>query len=205
MKGGVPVLLRNRIRCRLEESSDIIDVTTALERDMTINETENVSANESLALNEVVINRGPSPFLSNLELYVNDYLITTVQGDGLIISTPTGSTAYAMAAGASMSHPSVCSITIAPICPHSLSFRPIVVPAGVELKVRLAEDARCTAWYYIFLISFKSRSNLNANNVNINIRNLWVLLTAFERNSINEYDLEAKILKSFIPPKKFET
>jgi len=54
----------------------------------------------------------------------------------LIISTPTGSTAYAVAAGASMIHPSVPAIMITPICPHSLSFRPIVVPAGVELKVR---------------------------------------------------------------------
>ena len=60
----------------------------------------------------------------------------TVQGDGLIVSTPTGSTAYAVAAGASMIHPSVPAIMVTPICPHSLSFRPIVVPAGVELKVK---------------------------------------------------------------------
>ena len=56
---------------------------------------------------------------------------------GLIVSTPTGSTAYAVAAGASMIHPSVPAIMITPICPHSLSFRPIVVPAGVELKVSI--------------------------------------------------------------------
>lgn len=55
---------------------------------------------------------------------------------GVIVSTPTGSTAYAVAAGASMIHPNVPAIMITPICPHSLSFRPIVVPAGVELKVR---------------------------------------------------------------------
>lgn len=54
----------------------------------------------------------------------------------MIVSTPTGSTAYAVAAGASMIHPSVPAIMVTPICPHSLSFRPIVVPAGVELKVR---------------------------------------------------------------------
>ena len=53
----------------------------------------------------------------------------------MIVSTPTGSTAYAVAAGASMIHPSVPAIMVTPICPHSLSFRPIVVPAGVELKV----------------------------------------------------------------------
>lgn len=59
---------------------------------------------------------------------------------GLIVSTPTGSTAYAVAAGASMIHPSVPAIMVTPICPHSLSFRPIVVPAGVELKVSCFYD-----------------------------------------------------------------
>lgn len=56
-------------------------------------------------------------------------------GAGVIVSTPTGSTAYAAAAGASMIHPNVPAIMVTPICPHSLSFRPIVVPAGVELMV----------------------------------------------------------------------
>ncbi len=92
----------------------------------------------SLILAQVVIDRGPSPYLSNIDLYLDGKLITSVQGDGLIISTPTGSTAYAVAAGASMIHPSVPAIMVTPICPHSLSFRPIVVPAGVELKVSCA-------------------------------------------------------------------
>jgi len=56
---------------------------------------------------------------------------------GLIISTPTGSTAYSASAGASIVHPNVPAIIIAPICPHSLSFRPIIIPAGVEVKVSL--------------------------------------------------------------------
>ncbi len=90
---------------------------------------------EWIALNEIVVDRGSTPYLSNLELYLNDYLITVVQGDGIIISTTTGSTAYAMAAGASMCHPSVPALIICPICPHSLSFRPIIIPAGVELRV----------------------------------------------------------------------
>lgn len=88
-----------------------------------------------LVLNEVVVDRGPSSFLSNIDLFIDGKYITTVQGDGLIVSTPTGITAYAVAAGASMVHPSVPAIMVTPICPHSLSFRPIVVPAGVDLKV----------------------------------------------------------------------
>ena len=91
-----------------------------------------------LVLNEVVVDRGPSPYLSNVDLFIEGKHVTVVQGDGLIISTPTGSTAYAVAAGASMIHPSVPAIMITPICPHSLSFRPIVVPAGVELMVIIA-------------------------------------------------------------------
>ncbi|MBN3301021.1 NADK kinase, partial [Amia calva] len=103
-------------------------------------------------LNEVVVDRGPSSYLSNVDLFLDGHLITTVQGDGVIVSTPTGSTAYAVAAGASMIHPNVPAIMITPICPHSLSFRPIVVPAGVELKIMLSPDARNTAW-----VSFDGR------------------------------------------------
>ncbi|XP_053137159.1 NAD kinase isoform X1 [Hemicordylus capensis] len=103
-------------------------------------------------LNEVVVDRGPSSYLSNVDVFLDGHLITTVQGDGVIVSTPTGSTAYAAAAGASMIHPNVPAIMITPICPHSLSFRPIVVPAGVELKIMLSPDARNMAW-----VSFDGR------------------------------------------------
>ncbi|KAG9331620.1 hypothetical protein JZ751_018649 [Albula glossodonta] len=103
-------------------------------------------------LNEVVVDRGPSSYLSNVDLYLDGRLITSVQGDGVIVSTPTGSTAYAAAAGASMIHPNVPAIMVTPICPHSLSFRPIVVPAGVELMITLSPEARNTAW-----VSFDGR------------------------------------------------
>ena len=70
----------------------------------------------------------------------------------MIVSTPTGSRAYAVAAGASMIHPSVPAVMVTPICPHSLSFRPIVVPAGVELMIAVSPDSRNTAW-----VSFDGR------------------------------------------------
>lgn len=166
LKGGVPLLLRNRLKCKMERSLDNSDKSDDSNPNSSIVHVFNSSRfidssylneddimlgdqDEWLSLNEIVISRGPSPFLSNLDLYLNDYLITTVQGDGLIISTPTGSTAYAMAAGASMSHPSIPAIIIAPICPHSLSFRPITVPAGVELKIALSSETRNTAWYSV--------------------------------------------------------
>ncbi|XP_039484571.1 NAD kinase isoform X2 [Drosophila santomea] len=115
--------------------------------------------NSILVLNEVVINRGPSPYLSNIDIFLDGKYITSVQGDGLIVSTPTGSTAYAAAAGASMIHPSVPAILVTPICPHSLSFRPIVVPAGVELKISISPDSRNTS-----RVSFDGRNDQELNH-----------------------------------------
>ncbi|EJK44266.1 hypothetical protein THAOC_37212 [Thalassiosira oceanica] len=74
-------------------------------------------------LNEVVIDRGSSPYLSSLECFCDDTHLTTVQADGIIFSTPTGSTAYSMAAGGSVIHPAVPCIGVTPICPHVLSFQ----------------------------------------------------------------------------------
>jgi NAD+ kinase len=71
-------------------------------------------------LNDLVVDRGPSPFLSNLELYGNHAHLTTVQADGLVISTPTGSTAYSLSAGGSVVHPDVSAIMVTPICPHTV-------------------------------------------------------------------------------------
>jgi len=111
-----------------------------------------------VVLNEVVINRGTSPYLSNIDLFLDGKLITSVQGDGFIVSTPTGSMAYAAAAGASMVHPSVPAIMVTPICPHSLSFRPFIVPAGVELKISVSPDSREMAW-----VSFDGRNRQQLN------------------------------------------
>jgi len=97
-------------------------------------------------LNEVVVDRGASPYLSNLDCFCDGKLITTVQADGIIMSTPTGSTAYSMSAGGSMVHPSVPAILFTPICPHSLSFRPIVFPDAALLRIDVAADSRSTAW-----------------------------------------------------------
>jgi NAD+ kinase len=105
-----------------------------------------VASKEFEVLNEVVIDRGSSPYLSNLDCFCDDKYITTVQADGIIMSTPTGSTAYSMSAGGSMVHPSVPAILFTPICPHSLSFRPIVFPDAAKLRIDIAEDARSHAW-----------------------------------------------------------
>ncbi|XP_055864160.1 NAD kinase-like isoform X1 [Biomphalaria glabrata] len=153
MQGSASLLLRYRLKCVVvrhdtEPTQDIPHVKNIQKEDVW-------TKTHKLVLNEVVVDRGPSSYLCNLELYIEGRRVTSVQGDGLIISTPTGSTAYAVAAGASMIHPSVPCILLTPICPHSLSFRPIVVPAGVEIKVMLSPDARGTA-----MVSFDGRDRM---------------------------------------------
>lgn len=133
MKGNGKLILRKRLDCVFMQATEDSNKINGKEKSHTV-------------LNEIVIDRGTASYLSNLDVYCNDRFITSVQGDGLIISTPTGSTAYAAAAGGSMVHPSVPGILLTPVCPHSLSFRPVIVPAGVELKITLSEDSRSTAF-----------------------------------------------------------
>ena len=96
-------------------------------------------------LNELVIDRGPSPYVSNLELYGDDELLTVVQADGCIFSTPTGSTAYSLSAGGSLVHPDIPAILLTPICPHTLSFRPMVLSDAMALRVAVPRNSRATA------------------------------------------------------------
>ena len=131
LEGHAKIMLRARLRCILTNKND----QDALFED------EGLETNQ-LVLNEVVIHRGSFPHLCNLDLHLDGKMITSVQGDGLILSTPTGSTAYAASAGASMVHPGVAAIMVTPICPHSLSFRPLLVPATVEVKVALSPNSR---------------------------------------------------------------
>lgn len=107
-------------------------------------------------LNEIVVDRGPSPFISMLELYGDDNLLTIVQADGLILSTPTGSTAYSLSAGGSLVHPEIPAICVTPICPHTLSFRPMLLPDSMTLKVVVPrKNSRTSAW-----VSFDGRSRV---------------------------------------------
>lgn len=101
---------------------------------------------EQQVLNELTVDRGPSPYVTMLELFGDDTLLTVAQADGLIIATPTGSTAYSLSAGGSLVHPEVSGICVTPICPHTLSFRPIMLPDSIKLTIKVPSRSRSTAW-----------------------------------------------------------
>jgi len=88
-------------------------------------------------LNDVVINKGALARLAHIETYINDHYLTTYRADGLIVSTPTGSTAYSLAAGGPVIHPSVPAIIMTPICPFTLTNRPLIIPDTSVIKIRL--------------------------------------------------------------------
>lgn len=89
------------------------------------------------ALNDVVINKGTISRIVNLLLKIDGDTVTEVKGDGVILASPTGSTAYSMSAGGPIVSPKVNGIVITPICPHSLTFRPLVVPDDAAISVQL--------------------------------------------------------------------
>ncbi|XP_049288927.1 NAD kinase-like isoform X7 [Anopheles funestus] len=170
LEGHAALTLRSRLRCiivrkdKTEQEISTFKSSQDPSTNILVRVERNTSRGERIhvalilnfyfqVLNEVVIDRGLSSYLSNIDLFLDGKHITSVQGDGLIVSTPTGSTAYSAAAGASMIHPSVPAILVTPICPHSLSFRPIVLPAGVELKIAISPDSRNSSW-----VSFDGRN-----------------------------------------------
>ena len=121
------ILLRNRLRISLHPSPDLDSSSLSL---------------PIYALNEIILHRGAQPHLTHIDISVGGRHLTSAVADGMIISTPTGSTAYSLSSGGSIIHPLVGSLLLTPICPRSLSFRPLVLPWNSEVVLRLSERNR---------------------------------------------------------------
>jgi len=109
-------------------------------------------------LNDVVINKSALSRLAYSAVYINSDYLTTFKADGLIVATPTGSTAYSLAAGGPVIHPAVPGIVLTPICPFTLTNRPLVIPDSAEVEIRLENDPTD------IVLTFDGQEGLNINS-----------------------------------------
>jgi NAD+ kinase len=111
---------------------------TAIERDG-----EHIS--QSYAFNDVVVHKWDVARMIETKSYINDKYVHTMRSDGLIVSTPTGSTAYALSGGGPILNPTLDAIVLVPICPHTMSNRPIVVDGNSRIKIEVTDSSRSHA------------------------------------------------------------
>ena len=126
--------------CELSALDKIIEGDYTLDErammDIEVFDKNGESKYQSYALNDAVISNGSVSKIINLELYAEDNLVTSYRADGLIVSTPTGSTAYAMSAGGSIADPKVKCLLVTPICPHSFIARQLIFSDETNIKIK---------------------------------------------------------------------
>ncbi len=137
---------------------------------------DNLFGKHNFALNELTIHKKDSSSMVTIHTYINDEYLNSYWADGLIISTPTGSTAYSLSCGGPILIPQSRNFVINPIAPHNLSARPIIVPDDVEIKLRIEgrEDE--------FLATLDSRSRTINNETELRIvkSDFYINLVQFE-------------------------
>ncbi|KAL5606577.1 hypothetical protein BROUX41_002979 [Berkeleyomyces rouxiae] len=142
---GSRMLLRHRIKVEVydEHGTNInTNLISAEEHDAIKNMQGSSKPPAFHAMNELLIHRGEHPHLAIMDIFVNDQFLTEVVADGMLLSTPTGSTAYSLSAGGAIVHPWVKCLLMTPICPRSLSFRPLVLPLTAKVTLRLSKKNR---------------------------------------------------------------
>ena len=149
--------------------------------------------NESLALNDIVISRGSLSRVINFDIYIDGKRYYNYRGDGLIIATPTGSTAYSFSAGGPLVYPTVDAITLTPICAHTTGVQPIVLNSNSNIEVKIESN---NDEFNIVFDGQKAITNINKVTVNIKKAVEYVNLILF-----NDYDyfkvLRAKIINNW--------
>ncbi|KAI8384280.1 ATP-NAD kinase-like domain-containing protein [Radiomyces spectabilis] len=126
----VSVMLRMRLFCSLHQPDG---------RRITVDGKE---VGDRQVMNEVSLHRGRYPHLTTIDCLIDNQYLTECVADGLIVSTPTGSTAYSLSAGGPIVHPSVQSLVLTPICPRSLSFRTVLLPPSANVQLKIGQASR---------------------------------------------------------------
>ncbi|KAI8880189.1 ATP-NAD kinase [Backusella circina FSU 941] len=130
IEGKVGLMMRMRLFCSLHQSNG-----KRIELD-------GQEVGDRQVMNEVTLHRGRYPHLTSLDCYIDKQYLTECVADGLIVATPTGSTAYSLSAGGPIVHPSVQSILMTPICPRSLSFRTALLPTNSTIDLKIGDRSR---------------------------------------------------------------
>ena len=141
-------------------------------------EEDDFEKEDIIALNEIVIERGESTNVINLDIFINDQPLTVVKGDGILISTSTGSTAYALSTGGIICHYSVDCMFLNAISPHSLSFRQISFPRDITIKVMLCSDSqKCS----VSADGIKLQTRCHKQGVKISLSDIYVNIIILQK------------------------
>ena len=135
-------------------------------------------------LNDVVINKGAVARMIQIAIWIDDKEIAALKADGLVVSTPTGSTAYSLSAGGPIIQPYIPAIVLAPICPHTLSFRPMVVSSNSKVKLQLL-----TAGEEVYLTLDGQRGVLLGKNDVVEVERAGFKLRLISSPKRNYFDL----------------
>lgn len=135
-------------------------------------------------LNDIVINKSALARMIQCAIWIDDKKISIPRADGLIVSTPTGSTAYSLSAGGPIIQPHIPAIIIAPICPHTLSFRPMVITSDAKIKIQLLSTGEKA-----YLTLDGQRGNLMEDNEIIEINTSDLKLRLISSPKRNYFDL----------------
>ena len=142
------------------------------------------------SLNDVVINKGALARMIRCAIWIDGKEIAMTRADGLIISTPTGSTAYSLSAGGPIVQPYIPGIVLTPICPHTLSFRPMVISSESEVKVKLLTEGE-----EVYLTVDGQRGELMTKDDTVTVCQSGLRLQLVSSPSRNYFDLVKEKLR----------